>query len=55
MDDRLLAPPNEALGTAAIKFLEAKLAVIQYVVPPDRLATRLRLDGALPSPAGPSQ
>ena len=38
IDDRLLSPPHDALGTRAIKLLEAKLADITFVVPADRLA-----------------
>jgi hypothetical protein len=38
IDDRLLTPPHDALGTRAIKLLEAKLADITFVVPADRLA-----------------
>ena len=41
VDDRLLAPTNEALGARALKLLAAKLADITYVVPEDKLA-RLR-------------
>jgi len=40
VDDRLLAPPNEALGTRALKFLEYKLSDIRAVMaaePLDRL------------------
>lgn len=37
VDDRLLRPPDEALGTRALKLLEAKLADITYVVPEERL------------------
>ncbi len=37
IDDRLLAPPDEALGKRAIKLLEAKLADISYVMPEERL------------------
>jgi hypothetical protein len=42
VDDRLLAPPDDVLGTAALRFLEGKLADIKAVVAPDRLA---RLQG----------
>ncbi len=38
VDNRLLAPPNDALGTRAIKLLEAKLADITYVVAKEPLA-----------------
>jgi hypothetical protein len=38
VDDRLLRPPHDALGTRALKLLEAKLVDITYVVAPDRLA-----------------
>lgn len=41
VDDRLLRPPHDALGalgSRALKLLEAKLADITYVVPADRLA-----------------
>ncbi len=41
IDDRLLAPPGDAVGARALRFLEAKLADIAAVVPADRLA-RLR-------------
>ena len=41
VDDRLLRGPDEALGTRALRFLEAKLIDIEAVVPPDKLA-RLR-------------
>jgi hypothetical protein len=37
VDDRLLAAPNDVLGSRALKLLEAKLADITYVVAPDRL------------------
>ncbi len=37
VDDRLLQPPNEELGSRAMKALEAKLADINAVVGPDRL------------------
>ncbi|MEI7901124.1 MAG: hypothetical protein WCK89_12805, partial [bacterium] len=37
VDDRLLAPPNEAFGTRALKLLEAKLTDITYVVPQEPL------------------
>jgi len=37
VDDRLLQPPNEELGKKSLRFLEAKLADIKVVVPPDRL------------------
>ena len=38
VDDRLLKSPNDALGTRALKLLEAKLAEIKSVVAADRLA-----------------
>lgn len=38
VDDRLLKPPHETLGTRALKILEAKLTDITYVVAADRLA-----------------
>ena len=38
VDDRLLAPPHAAAGEQALKFLEAKLMDITYVVAKDRLA-----------------
>jgi alpha-L-fucosidase 2 len=38
VDDRLLRPPHDALGSRALKLLEAKLADITYVVPAERLA-----------------
>jgi hypothetical protein len=38
IDDRLFEPPNDALGTRALKMLEAKLADITFVVAADRLA-----------------
>lgn len=38
VDARLLAPPNVELGERALKFLEAKLIDITYVVPAERLA-----------------
>ncbi len=38
IDDRLLQPPNEALGAQALKQLEASLADIRGVVAADRLA-----------------
>jgi len=38
IDDRLFVPPNDALGTRALKMLEAKLADITFVVAADRLA-----------------
>jgi hypothetical protein len=38
VDDRLLAPPNDALGTKALRFLENKLADIRAVVAPGPLA-----------------
>jgi len=41
IDDRLLAPPNDALGTRALRLLEAKLADITFVVAQEPLA-RLR-------------
>lgn len=37
VDDRLLATPNDELGTRALRFLEAKLADIKVVVPADKL------------------
>jgi hypothetical protein len=37
VDDRLLRPPNDELGTRALRFLESKLADIRAVVPGDRL------------------
>ncbi len=37
VDNRLLQPPNNALGVRALRFLEAKLTDIVAVVPPDRL------------------
>jgi len=38
VDDRLLAPPNDALGTRALNLLEAKLTDITYVVAKEPLA-----------------
>jgi hypothetical protein len=38
IDDRLLAPPNDALGTRALRLLEAKLADITFVVAQESLA-----------------
>ena len=38
VDDRLLAPPNDALGTRALRFLEYKLADINAVVAAEPLA-----------------
>ncbi len=38
VDDRLLQPPNEAIGKRSLQLLEAKLADIKTVVAPDRLA-----------------
>lgn len=38
VDDRLLAPPNDALGTRALRFLENKLADIKAVVAPEPLS-----------------
>jgi hypothetical protein len=38
VDDRLLAPTNEVLGTRALRFLEAKLADIKAVVAAEPLA-----------------
>ena len=38
VDDRLLAPPNDMLGTRALKLLEAKLTDITYVVAEKPLA-----------------
>jgi putative heme-binding domain-containing protein len=37
VDDRLLAGPNEALGTRALRFLEGKLSDIKAVMPKDKL------------------
>jgi hypothetical protein len=37
VDDRLLQAPNDALGTRALRFLEAKLFDITLVVPAQRL------------------
>ena len=37
MDDRLLCAPNERLGVRVLKNLEARLADINAVVPPDKL------------------
>lgn len=37
VDNRLLKPPDAALGTRALRFLEAKLVDIKTVVPEDRL------------------
>jgi glucose/arabinose dehydrogenase len=37
VDDRLLQPPNEELGSKALQFLAGKLADIKVVVPADRL------------------
>jgi hypothetical protein len=37
VDDRLLQPPNQRLGSRILKALEAKLADINAVVQPDRL------------------
>ena len=37
IDERLLQPPNDALGTRALRFLEAKLVDIKVVVPAERL------------------
>ena len=37
VDDRLLVAPDDALGTRALKFLEAKLVEIRAVVPAERL------------------
>jgi hypothetical protein len=37
IDDRLLQPPNDELGTRAIRFLEGKLSDIKTVVPADKL------------------
>jgi hypothetical protein len=37
VDDRLLKGTNEALGTKALRFLEAKLADIKAVVPEDKV------------------
>ena len=42
VDDRLLAPPNEALGIRALRFLEHKLSDIKAVVAAEPLA---RLQG----------
>jgi hypothetical protein len=38
VDDRLLAPPDDALGARTLKFLEAKLVDITHVVAPEPLA-----------------
>ena len=38
VDDRLLSPPNDALGTQALRFLEHKLSDIRAVVAPEPLA-----------------
>jgi hypothetical protein len=38
VDDRLLQPPNEAIGKRSLQLLEYKLADIKTVVAPDRLA-----------------
>ena len=38
VDDRLLQPPNEAIGKRSLQLLEAKLADIKSVVAADRLA-----------------
>lgn len=38
VDDRLLAPPNEELGSRALRFLEYKLSDIKAVVAPGPLA-----------------
>lgn len=38
VDDRLLAPPNNALGTRALRFLEYKLSDIQAVMAAEPLA-----------------
>jgi hypothetical protein len=38
VDDRLLAPPNDALGARALRFLEHKLSDIKAVVAADPLA-----------------
>ncbi len=37
VDDRLFEAPNDALGTQALKFLEAKLVEIKAVVPAERV------------------
>jgi hypothetical protein len=37
VDGRLLAPPHDALGARALRFLENKLADIRAVVPADRV------------------
>jgi hypothetical protein len=37
VDNRLLSPPNEKLGNRVLRFLEAKLADISYVMPGDKL------------------
>ena len=37
VDDRLVVAPDDALGTRALKFLEAKLVEIRAVVPAERL------------------
>ena len=41
VDDRLLAAPNEELGTKALRFLEAKLSEIKIVVRPERVKEAL--------------
>jgi hypothetical protein len=38
VDDRLLAPPNDALGTRALRFLESKLSDIKAVVAAEPLS-----------------
>lgn len=38
VDDRLLAPSSEAQVNRALRFLEAKLADIKVVIPPDKVA-----------------
>lgn len=37
VDDRLLTPPDDELGTRALRFLEGKLSDIKVVVPADKL------------------
>ncbi len=37
VDDRLLAAPNEELGSRTLRFLEAKLVEIKIVVPADKV------------------
>ena len=38
VDDRLLQPPNDELGTRALRFLKARLIDIKAVVPEKRLS-----------------